>query len=443
MNPKETFDLNINNYTVGDLIQFFKLNSLYSIEELSTNETKMIQAVTRMYQETNPEYLMNIKQFITTGKHILQGRLIREENPNITRDRIPSALPKLYNNIGKIINPSGSVPALQKQSIPSNSSNGYNIRTNITNYVFNTRFRDNYFGTLSENSTFTLCNKIKNVLSMSLSGMQVPNVGNTYSSKKETNQLYISEDETGNNAIVEIPAGNYTLETIVPVLEECINIQVLGSYPNRFLVTVNPAKNLIIISNTTYTFTINIVKKKSNPEYIFSGCKEVAPYTYANNNNTDNVDPKKKIKPTDFYTTMGYLIGFRKIEYRGRKSYVTEAPMEIFLQDYYYFEIDDFLDSHCSNTIGVLPTYMIDKNIIAVLPITTPKYVSSFDNNSNFVYKVRTYNGPVDIGKIQTKLLSDQGALVDLHFCDFSFVLQVETVYDNLMSNNTIDVSIL
>ena len=59
MNPKETFDLNIDNYTVGDLIQFFKLNSLYSIEELTTNETKMIQVVTRMYQDINPEYLMN------------------------------------------------------------------------------------------------------------------------------------------------------------------------------------------------------------------------------------------------------------------------------------------------------------------------------------------------------------------------------------------------
>ena len=130
---------------------------------------------------------------------------------------------------------------------------------------------------------------------------------------------------------------------------------------------------------------------------------------------------------------MGYIMGFREIEYLGKKSYSTEAPFDDTLQDYYYFELDDYTDYHNETTYGILPTYVLSKNIIAILPITTPKYVSSFDNNANFIYKNREYTAPIELKKISIKMLSDQGAVVDLHYVDFSFVLQVTTIFDNIL----------
>lgn len=476
-----SFDLDINNYTIGELIRFFKLDDHFSEDDLDNKEGELINSILKVYKNTDVVYRNEIVQFIKTGKQILAGKATTRKSTNsinrskqngnsnnnselngevtsfathistpstidesydasiTNKARIPGNLPKLYNNVGKIINPTSNRPALQGQSIPSNSQNAYNIHTKTANYVFNTRFRDNYFGTVSSNCSFTMPSVIKNVISISLAGIQIPNVSNTFSKSKETNQIYIYEDVTGLNAIVIFPRGNYSQADFVTTLEKAINEQVIGSNPNRFTVTTNDSTNTINIINSTYTFRINIIRKINDPENIFA-----CPFdSYALNVNTDNVDNKKKIKPSDFFTTLGYLMGFREIEYIGKKSYTTEAPYDDSLQDYFYFELDDYTDYHSETTYGIFSTYILSKNIIAVLPITTPKYISSFDNNSNFIYKDREYNAPIDLKKISIKMLTDQGAVTDLHFVDFSFVLQVKTIYDNLMPYNTNDVSII
>jgi hypothetical protein len=473
----QTTDLDINNYTIGELINFFKLNEQYTIDDLENKEDELINSISSVYSNSDISYKNEIIQFIKNGKQILYGTAKQSRNNNsnrkgktdendtidrvtnhkiksstpstiqesldaniINRSDIPSNLGKNYNNVGKIINPMTNHPSLQTQSISSTTANGYNIHTKKTNYIFNTRFRDNYFGTVSSNCSFTIPSTIKNVISISLSGIQIPNVSSTFSKNKETNQLYIYEDTTGLNAIVEIPKGNYVITDFASTLEKSINEQVLGSNPNRFTVTINKQSNTLNIINSTYTFRINIIKKKSNVENIYN-C-DTFEYNYELNINIDNIDNKKKIKPSDYFSTMGYLMGFRQIEYFGEKSYTTEAPFDDSLQDYYYFELNDYNDNQNDSNNGVFPTYMLSQDIIAVLPITTPKYISSFDNNANFVYKTREYNSPVDIRKISIKMLSDQGGLVDLHSVDFSFILEAKIIYDNLMPYNKKDVII-
>ena len=464
-----SFDLDINNYTIKELMSFFKLDEQFSNDELDDKEGELINNILKVYNNTDIVYRNEIVQFIKTGKQILAGKIFFNGNKGNNRNKdptshktqsstpstveesesaditnkstIPSIFGKNYNNVGKILNPLSNHPALQTQSIPSNSTNGYNVSTNVSNYIYNTRFRDNYFRSSSSNCSFTLPNKIKNVIAISLSGIQIPNVSNTFAANKETNQIYIYEDTTGLNATVVVPSGNYTITTFAPVLEKAINEQVIGSYPNRFTVTINTNSNTINIINSTNTFRINILKKTSSIDTIFD-CNEFD-YTYSLNANTDNVDIKKKIKPSDYFMTMGYLMGFRQIEYNGSKSYTCEAPFDDTLQDYYYFELNDYNDYQNESTYGVLPTYILSKNIIAVLPITTPKYISSFDNNSNFIYKTRNYNSPVDISKISIKMLGADGVLIDLHSIDYAFVLQVTTIYDNMIPYKTNDVSIV
>lgn len=454
-------DLDINNYTIEELINFFKLDKNYSVYDLDNKEGELISNILKVYNNNNNNdnvYRNEIITFIKTGKDVLYRRLgnnlkpslksstpatIEEsEDANITnKTNISSNLPEKYNNVGKIINPASNRPALQKQSIPSDSINGYNVETNVSNYIYNTRFRDNYFRTSSSNCSFTLPNKIKNVIAISLAGIQIPNVSNTFSSTKETNQIFIYEDTTGLNAIVTIPSGNYTITTFALALEKAINIQVIGSYPNRFTVTINDNLNTLNIINSTNTFRINILKKTSSIDAIYD-CVEFD-YSHALNTNYDNLDKKKKIKPSDYFTTMGYLMGFREIEYTGSKSYTCEAPFDDTLQDYYYFELNDYNDYQYETTYGVLPTYILSKNIIAVLPITTPKYISTFDNNANEIYKTRNYNSPVDISKISIKILNSEGLLVDLHYVDYSFILQVTTIYDNMIPYKNKEVSII
>ena len=127
---------------------------------------------------------------------------------------------------------------------------------------------------------------------------------------------------------------------------------------------------------------------------------------------------------------MGYLIGYRQIEYAGLNSYTSESMFNNTYSDYVYFCLNDYAGSQYMTNYGVLPNGLIDENILAVIPITTPKFISTFADNSDYIYKTRNYNGPINLQKISLKLLGPQGALIKLHSFDFGFNLQITTIYD-------------
>ena len=160
----DSFDLDINNYTIGELIQFFKLDDHYSADDLDNKEGELINSILKVYKNSDVIYRNEIVQFIKTGKQILVGKITTRKPINRTRQNddlssfanhisrpstidesndaditnqsnIPSNLPHSFNNVGKIINPTSNHPALQTQSIPSNTVNGYNITTNVSNYI--------------------------------------------------------------------------------------------------------------------------------------------------------------------------------------------------------------------------------------------------------------------------------------------------------------------
>jgi hypothetical protein len=427
------FDFNIDNYSTDDLVSFFKLDNNYTIDELYKRERTMTLDI--IGSKSNPQYKIEIIEFIKNAQHqLLQHKM--DENNKMTGNKIKTKETEEYDNVGKIINPlATSHQTLQRQKISSITSNSYKNHIITTNYIFNTIFRDDYFNTLPSDCSFTLPFTIKNVTGISLSGVQVPNVASTFSDSKGTNEIFIEEYATNIGAIVVLPSGNYTIADFVVALEQAINIQLLASWPNRFLVTYNTHTNRITISNTTNAFGMNIIEK--NPDLLTS-CL----YELGKNTNSDEKDSKKGIRPTDFVNTMGYLIGYRQIEYNGLKSYQAESVYNDTLQDYYYFQLNDYTGYQFPNTIGVLPTGFIGNNIIAVLPITTPKFISSFDNNANFIYKARMYAAPINLKKISIKMLGPEGELVDLKNTDFTFVLEINTLYDNIMPFDRADMSL-
>ena len=435
----EKFDFNIDNYSTDNLISFFRLHNNYDFEDLDKKAKEMTLSV--VSSNNSSKYKYELIEFIQKAQALLI-QVKNDDNDRIIKKNINATDKKDENNsrvdnVGKIINPLSSHPALQRQKMPSDTTNAYNYHTNTTNYIFNTQFRDDYFNSNPNNCSFTMPTTIKNVVAISLSGIQVPNVTTTFSETKRTNEIFIREDVTNIEGIVNLPPGNYTLNELIIELEKAINIQLLGSWPNRFTVTISPHKRNIIISNSTYTFTMNIIKKDKSL-YFPNTCL----YDLDKNTNPDDINPKNKLKPSDLYNTMGYLIGYRKPEYIGLQSYTSESIFTDTFQDYYYFSLNDYTDYQHPNTIGVLPTGLISNNIIAILPITTPKYIASFDNNSNFIFKTRNYLAPVNLKKISIKFLGPEGELIDLKHTDFAFCLQVSTLYDNVMPFNTTDVSL-
>ena len=427
----QSFDLDINNYTTNDLLQFFKLDYTYSINDLIKKEEELATEVLSN----------NIISFIKSAKDVLISFLNDIETTKEITQNIAKNLSKTRDpRVGKIINPLAPHQALENNIIPREEINGYNYDVTTSIYVFNTAARNDYFITPASSSSYDLPIKWKNVISISLASANIPNVMYAFNYDSGTNQIYIEEDFTGLSGIVTLPEGNYTpykasamLATIVEAsfpdqLTKEINEQILGiTDPNlyRFTVDISLSDRKTTIKNSKYTFSMNTIKKDPTDR-----CSIYSRSIF--NDYGDNPPDKSQIPFTTYIQTLGFLMGYKEITYSGRNSYTSESVFTNVYSNYLYFVLEDYTGSQTvSNTYGFLgENGVLDNNILGIIPISSSIFNTTFDNNSNFIYKKREYFGPVDVSRISIKLLNQRGNIVNLQQTDFNFSLQVKTIYN-------------
>jgi hypothetical protein len=443
---KNDIDLNIDNYNINDLLLFLGLKKNYTATDLDNKEKEYILNV--VSSDTNsitPQKKYDLITFIKNAKSLLLDNInsgseskgtaaAAAETKGAATTLAPGADQPNDIKIGQVINPRSNIPAMQfsKNAI---ELNGYKRNTIIRNYIFNTVFRDNFFETYSTDSTYTLPQKMTNVISLDLSGIQFPNFAFAFSEDKGSNKIYIEEEETGLSALVLIPSGNYNITNFPVVLAKCINEQVVGEYnpdgPNRFNVSISETTYFTTISNTTYSFFMIL----NDPEFNNNPDDYKCPNIYGTRYFKTNFDARIGTRPEEAVNTLGWLMGYRLPGYAFEKSYTSEGPFDNTYSDYLYFTLNDYVNNQTSNTYGILPTSILDNNILAMIPVTAPVFTSSFDNNSNFIYKTRLYTGPVNITKITIGLINQFGEEVNLHNSDFAFCLQITSIFDAATSS--------
>lgn len=440
------FDLDVNNYNITDLLTFFNLPNIYNIELIEQKANDMTNKIQSLNKSNfDSKHKFDIINFIKLAKDILISSYydIQSQNEVIKNEKRQmefAPMNSLGAHLGKIINPLGIHPALQDTTILPNNITGYNYNEIISVYTFNTVTRENYFSTPSTNCIFNLPFKLKNVLSISLASIQIPNVFFTFSAERGTNQLFIHEDVTDLSGVVILPDGNYTnAPNVIPgtpttsigtSLEIAINEQILGiSNPvnYRFHVSVNPVNNFTTISNTTNKFTMEIITNNSPLEEKDFCSQYVFP-----NQNIDDKQSKGKLKPSQFTSTLGYLLGYRDTIYSDKLSYTSESTFNGIYSSYIYFALNDYTGSQqVSTTYGVLQNSLIDDDVLALIPFNgSETYAYIYENNSDMIYKRRNYFGPVDISRISIKLLSPFGNVLNLLQNDFSFSLTITSNYN-------------
>jgi len=259
-------DLDINNYTQNELQRFLKLKDTYSNDELNSQISKFIlKIVDNSYPN---EYKEKLIFFTTSIKDRLQiknkgDKEVKEDNYEKDYSKILTEI--IDTKIGDIIKTYNNINhnPLQYQKLDKSTLNAYNEKTITENYVFNTRFRNDFLNSIPQQCIFQLPNPINNVLRLSLLSIQIPNVMLAFSNAKFTTQIYIKEGITNYAAIVVIPEGNYDEITFPVILEKSINEQVISPFilptSYRFLVTIDPYTFYVTIKNTFYTFTMETI----------------------------------------------------------------------------------------------------------------------------------------------------------------------------------------
>jgi hypothetical protein len=364
------YDLDISNYDIIALKHFFKLGDTYTIDDILKKETSLKTKIKEYDVDTS--FKDNFLIFIDKTKVKLIDDLTSKTKLHEHSITYKQPIDTFNTDVAR-----GILNKLRK-------------RTVTTSMAFNTIFR-NYNSSSISHCNFTIPYPLKNVVSVRLSSFELPDSIYLFNESAKTNCFYIKEYNTGFDKLIKIPEGFYDSTSLAPLLQTTINMTLSDGDPtyDNFIVTIDIHNNRTLIVNKVNRFDMFFI----TPE-------------------TSDV----------VYKNIGWKLGFRMIQYKGEYTYISEGLFDT-TTPYLYFVLNDFSISNSSNLVAMFNDSYVDKHMLA-------KIIPCDECNKNNVFIKREYFGPVDINKIEVKLLNRYGDLVNLNMMDYSFTLDFELVYD-------------
>lgn len=267
-------------------------------------------------------------------------------------------------------------------------------RVIVTQLSIDSKFRKDYFSTSSSNFNIDLSTPLKNVISMRLASLEIANVTHSISANNGTNGFKITKNATTTDIV--IPSGNYEGWILASSLNDISGGQLdfLG-----FNCYIDEKSLRTTIKSSDYSdFKIDF-----------------------SNFNDPSAPPMK---------SLGWMLGFRNKIYEGANSYTSEATLDLAGSKYFFLSINDFQNSVHDVVTVLYENSFMQNNILARIPMREGKGVVLFDDCTDKITKKRHYFGPVDINKLDIKLLDEFGEPLDLLGNDYSFALEFQILYE-------------
>ena len=424
------FDLNVNNYKKNELIEMFDLPPNYGRELVDIKETKLRESILKN-KEIKDEVRMKTIYFLTEAKKILLGDVYQKvEEAN---EKVKDYFNTIYDLKPVKIEDADNEHMIQvRQNTPYlNSSpseffpgiiNPLGRKINRQNLNIDTRFRENYYGSLSTNFNVSLPLTFNNVLTMQLAAIELPitfyniskQCGNNFFTLSVTNP---SDTSSLISHVVNIPDGNYTYIGIVNLLNTTMtNIAnsdlLLLDYFRYIIFGINVSNN-----NGSGQMFVSIINDTSVPSGI-----EFSLNFQADRNGIDD-------RSTPLPLKLGWTFGFRNGIYENSVNYVSEGIVDLLGPRYIYLVIDDFKNNVNNSFYSAFNSSILNKNILARISLKANTFNVLIENALNIVSTPRRYFGPVNIQNLNIQLLDEYGRVIDLNNMDYSFSLDFETVY--------------
>ena len=453
-------DLNINNYNYQELLNLFKVDNVHSknnleriqnrcqlVKENFSSEVhdfymkahKIISCVYNLFKynlitnledsETISHYVNKIRKIESFEKYSASKIISQfldvnlnqmEKNDNIMDVNEPDARlnDETYdlntrpitnlnnkNNTNAIIN---TFP----NSLSPGDLNSIKRITLFQNLNLNSCFRNNYYTSPSTDFQYLIPSEIKNVVSLRLASIEIPNAWYLFSNAQQNNYFKVVTNQNGtiNEYTIIIPEGNY-------------DNQSLQNYLNTVYFCNSSLENSlqnISVSINSYNFKTNfqVVNQDDATNFSFS----LIFFEELNEN----------LLNTNLMNTTGWILGFRSPSYLNVSNCVqSEGLFDGGGDRYIYLSLNDYqYNTNSTNIVGFDRSCM-EENILAKILMINGKLSFIIDENNNPLTKTRKYNGPVNIRKLHIKILDKFGSIIDLNNMDFSFTLELEILYES------------
>ena len=445
MSDNNELNLNIDEYDYYDLLQIFSLNNIQDRKELIKiydhvkliednydgdaniiifykKAFKIIEVINQIF-DCNldkykdfykiQDYLIKIKKidnfYDLPYNEIIQMLPIINDQENNSKNSIPEYETSNQSTV-QDPTPQKNINQVFSSPITYGDINYLQRRTQTFNLHINTSYRDKYFMTDPCNYLYVLPDKIKNVISLKLSSIELPNSWFLFSEKKKNNYFIIVVNYSEERFIykIVIPDGNYDYKSIQDFLNQ-----------EYFYLSSNNDTHLKYLK-----FSIDPINYKSKIETI-----NQEQLLYKFKYDVVLIDPEEtKIELNE---TLGWLLGFRLGNYLNiTDKIISEALFDGGGDRYLYFSLNDYqFNNNLDNLVALHNNYLED-HILSKIPVVDGKLSILMDDTLNINNKKRIYNGPVDIARLYIKLLDKDGNIIDLNNMDFSFSLELEILYE-------------
>ena len=97
---------------------------------------------------------------------------------------------------------------------------------------------------------------------------------------------------------------------------------------------------------------------------------------------------------------------------------------------YIYLVVNDFNNSVNNHFVGAFNNWILNDNILARITINGQYFNILMENDLSQHIEPRKYFGPVDIYRLQFKLLDDHGRVLDMNNANYSICLTFKCLYD-------------
>jgi len=407
-------DLDIHHYSYEDICGLFKITDIHDIRLDKMREK--CNKIKEIYPGT-------ISSFYEKAYKIIE--CVHQQNDTINIDifmdnikKIPHFETKhasfLIQNIKDVQKKEYPIPIpvptppivyTAPQSAAPGSLNSLKRMTQMRNLNLNSCFRHNYYDSCSTDYDYILPSEIKNVISLRLASLELPNSWYLFS-RSQKNHSFIIRVQKGNKEtehIIEIPDGNYDNES----LTEYINTNYLyesGSTNGLQYIKMN-------IPDSSMKTTFEIV----------SGVIDSFSLHFLRTNSGENM-----------MKTVGWILGFRLPNYEKIQECIeSEGLFDGNGDRYLYVSLNDYqYNTNSTNIVGFDKSYM-DEDILAKVHLVNGKLSMVMEDNQCPLTKRRIYNGPVNLRKIHVKILDAFGCIIDLNHMDFSMTLELEILYES------------
>ena len=421
--------LNIKDYTISELDDMFNLTAPYTLEHIVNADNDLTEKI-----NTDGSIDLNKKRQILTFLSEAKEKLIQAHKKDIAQLKKTS----IHDTGGHMIQKTNQQSFIQGLTEPL-TLKGIPKPVYKKVIAMNSKFRDDYYGTLSTDYLTTLPTKLKEVVSMELTGFEFPNTYFQISKSLGNNYFWLGWQKTSALVLVwyyiSIPDGTYKRETMQNMINtqiqkatgkpstECpqcsIDAQSLRTVFALPVTIDNPAAFLQLAFNRT-----------RGPAQTPTGNKT---YTTTDASQNNIAPPEINLSNSTIAQNFGWILGYRMAEYKASTAYVSEGVYDSWGTKYLYVIVNDFQKNYTNLVEPIYNSSLGRDNILARISLapllTTISEGTSLADQFNPGDFVRNYFGPVDIEKLRVTIVDEFGRVINLNNMDMSLALTFVCLY--------------